>query len=82
LAIDKMFGQLQVPEADCAVTTATVDSQAGEAMSMGERTPVAAINAAASGRLEIAETVTNLLAADLEKLSDILLSANWMVAAN
>ncbi|MBK2024800.1 phosphoribosylformylglycinamidine synthase [Francisella philomiragia] len=79
---DQMVGPWQVPVADCAVTTATVDSQAGEAMAMGERTPVASINAAASGRLAIAETVTNLLAADIEKLSDIRLSANWMVAAN
>ncbi|OIN83073.1 phosphoribosylformylglycinamidine synthase [Francisella sp. TX07-6608] len=82
VARDQMVGPWQVPVADCAVTTATVDSQAGEAMAMGERTPVAAINAAASGRLAIAETVTNLLAADIEKLSDIRLSANWMVAAN
>ncbi|QWU99210.1 phosphoribosylformylglycinamidine synthase [Francisella salimarina] len=82
VARDQMVGPWQVPVADCAVTTATVDSQAGEAMAMGERTPVASINAAASGRLAIAETVTNLLAADIEKLSDIRLSANWMVAAN
>ncbi|QEO59986.1 phosphoribosylformylglycinamidine synthase [Francisella marina] len=82
VARDQMVGPWQVPVADCAVTTATVDSQAGEAMAMGERTPVAAINAAASGRLGIAETVTNLLASDIEKLSDIRLSANWMVAAN
>ncbi|AJI52505.1 phosphoribosylformylglycinamidine synthase [Francisella philomiragia] len=82
VARDQMVGPWQVPVADCAVTTATVDSQAGEAMAMGERTPVAAINAAASGRLAIAETVTNLLASDIEKLSDIRLSANWMVAAN
>lgn len=82
VARDQMVGPWQVPVADCAVTTATVDSQAGEAMAMGERTPVASINAAASGRLAIAETVTNLLASDIEKLSDIRLSANWMVAAN
>ncbi|MBK2357089.1 phosphoribosylformylglycinamidine synthase [Francisella hispaniensis] len=82
VARDQMVGPWQVPVADCAVTTATVDSQAGEAMAMGERTPVAAINAAASGRLAIAEAVTNLLASDIEKLSDIRLSANWMVAAN
>ncbi|MED7787849.1 phosphoribosylformylglycinamidine synthase [Francisella sp. 19X1-34] len=82
VARDQMVGPWQVPVADCAVTTATVDSQAGEAMAMGERTPVATINAAASGRLAIAETVTNLLASDIEKLSDIRLSANWMVAAN
>ncbi|WP_395166769.1 phosphoribosylformylglycinamidine synthase [Francisella salimarina] len=82
VARDQMVGPWQVPVADCAVTTATVDSQSGEAMAMGERTPVASINAAASGRLAIAETVTNLLASDIEKLSDIRLSANWMVAAN
>ena len=82
VARDQMVGPWQVPVADCAVTTATVDSQAGEAMAMGERTPVASINAAASGRLAIAETVTNLLASDIEKLSDVRLSANWMVAAN
>ncbi|QIV93925.1 phosphoribosylformylglycinamidine synthase [Allofrancisella frigidaquae] len=82
VARDQMVGPWQVPVADCAVTTATVDSQTGEAMAMGERTPVATINAAASGRLAIAEAVTNLLAADIQKLSDIRLSANWMVAAN
>ncbi|APC92378.1 MULTISPECIES: phosphoribosylformylglycinamidine synthase [Francisella] len=82
VARDQMVGPWQVPVSDCAVTTATVDSQAGEAMAMGEKTPVATINAAASGRLAIAEAVTNLLAADIEKLSDIRLSANWMVAAN
>ncbi|AJC48477.1 phosphoribosylformylglycinamidine synthase [Allofrancisella guangzhouensis] len=82
VARDQMVGPWQVPVADCAVTTATVDSQTGEAMAMGERTPVGMINAAASGRLAIAETVTNLLAADIKKLSDIRLSANWMVAAN
>ena len=82
VARDQMVGPWQVPVADCAVTTATVDSQSGEAMAMGERTPVAVINAAASGRLAVAETVTNLLANDIANLSDIRLSANWMVAAN
>ncbi|QLE79418.1 phosphoribosylformylglycinamidine synthase [Francisella sp. Scap27] len=82
VAREQMVGPWQVPVADCAVTTATVDSQSGEAMAMGERTPVATINAAASGRLAVAETVTNLLASDIASLSDIRLSANWMVAAN
>ena len=82
VARDQMVGPWQTPVADCAVTTTTVDSQTGEAMAMGERTPVAVINAPASGRLAIAEAVTNLLAADIEKISDIRLSANWMVAAN
>ncbi|AXA34529.1 phosphoribosylformylglycinamidine synthase [Francisella adeliensis] len=82
VAREQMVGPWQVPVADCAVTTATVDSQSGEAMAMGERTPVAVINAAASGRLAVAETVTNLLASDVQSLRDIRLSANWMVAAN
>ncbi len=82
VAREQMVGPWQVPVADCAVTTATLDSQSGEAMAMGECTPVAVINAAASGRLAVAETVTNLLASDVKSLRDIRLSANWMVAAN
>lgn len=82
VARDQMVGPWQVPVADCAVTTATVDSQAGEAMAMGERTPLAVINAPASGRMAVAETITNLLAADIKNISDIRLSANWMAAAN
>ena len=76
---DQMVGPWQVPVADCAVTLADYAGFAGEAMSMGERTPLAAINAAASGRMAVAEALTNLLAAPIE-LPRVKLSANWMAA--
>ena len=76
---DQMVGPWQVPVADCAVTLADFKGFAGEAMSMGERTPLASINAPASGRMAVAEAITNLLAAPIE-LSRVKLSANWMAA--
>src|SRR6185295_3409322 len=76
---DPMVGPWQVPVADCAVTLAAYDGFAGEAMSMGERTPLAALDAPASGRMAVAEAITNLLAAPIE-LSRVKLSANWMAA--
>ncbi|KQV48200.1 phosphoribosylformylglycinamidine synthase [Pelomonas sp. Root1217] len=76
---DQMVGPWQVPVADCAVTLADFNGFAGEAMSMGERTPLASVNAPASGRMAVAEAVTNLLAAPFE-LSRVKLSANWMAA--
>ena len=76
---DQMVGPWQVPVADCAVTLADYQGFAGEAMSMGERTPLAVVNAAASGRMAVAEAITNLLAAPIE-LSRVKLSANWMAA--
>jgi phosphoribosylformylglycinamidine synthase len=78
---DQMVGPWQVPVADCAVTTVSYDSYAGEAMSMGERTPLALIDGPASGRMAVAEAITNISATRIEKLSDIKLSANWMCAA-
>ncbi|PZP31343.1 MAG: phosphoribosylformylglycinamidine synthase [Roseateles depolymerans] len=76
---DQMIGPWQVPVADCAVTLADFKGFAGEAMSMGERTPLAAVNAPASGRMAVAEAITNLLAAPIE-LARVKLSANWMAA--
>jgi phosphoribosylformylglycinamidine synthase len=76
---DQMVGPWQVPVADCAVTLADFAGFAGEAMSMGERTPLAALDAAASGRMAVAEAITNLLAAPIE-LPRVKLSANWMAA--
>ncbi len=76
---DQMVGPWQVPVADCAVTLADYQGFAGEAMSMGERTPLAVVNAAASGRMAVAEAITNLLAAPIE-LPRVKLSANWMAA--
>ncbi|MNZ22756.1 Phosphoribosylformylglycinamidine synthase [compost metagenome] len=81
VARDQLVGPWQVPVADCAVTATSFDVYSGEAMAMGERTPLALLNAAASGRMAIGETVTNLAASKIEKLSDIKLSANWMAAA-
>ncbi len=78
---DQMVGPWQVPVADCAVTTVSYDSIKGEAMSMGERTPLALLDAPASGRMAIAEAITNIAATRIEKLSDVKLSANWMCAA-
>ena len=81
VARDQMVGPWQVPVADCAVTTVSYDSYRGEAMAMGERTPVALLDAPASGRMAIAEAITNIAATHIEKLSDVKLSANWMCAA-
>ncbi|OUS23055.1 phosphoribosylformylglycinamidine synthase ['Osedax' symbiont bacterium Rs2_46_30_T18] len=81
VARDQMVGPWQVPVADCAVTTASYQGYRGEAMAMGERTPLALVNAAASGRIAIGETLTNMAGAAIDDISDIKLSANWMVAA-
>ena len=76
---DQMVGPWQVPVADCAITLADHQGVAGEAMAMGERTPLAAIDAPASGRMAVAEAITNLLAAPIT-LDKVKLSANWMAA--
>ncbi|MDO9285469.1 MAG: phosphoribosylformylglycinamidine synthase, partial [Aquabacterium sp.] len=76
---DPMVGPWQVPVADCAVTLADYAGFRGEAMSLGERAPLAALDAPASGRMAVGEAITNLLAAPIE-LSRIKLSANWMAA--
>jgi len=81
VARDQMVGPWQVPVADCAVTTATLDSYYGEAMSMGERTPVALLDFAASARLAVAESLTNIAATNIGDIKRIKLSANWMSAA-
>ncbi|WP_432696361.1 phosphoribosylformylglycinamidine synthase [Marinobacterium sp. YM272] len=81
VARDQMVGPWQVPVADCAVTTSSYEGYTGEAMSMGERTPLALVDAPASGRMAIGETLTNLAGAPISDISDIKLSANWMCAA-
>ncbi len=81
VARDQMVGPWQVPVADCAVTTVAYDSYAGEAMAMGERTPVALIDAPASGRMAVGEAITNIAACRIDNLSDVKLSANWMCAS-
>jgi phosphoribosylformylglycinamidine synthase len=77
---DQLVGPWQVPVSDVAVTLADYHGHAGEAMAMGERTPVAVLDAPASGRLAVAEALTNILAADIDALADVRLSANWMAA--
>jgi len=77
---DQMVGPWQVPVADVAVSLSDYEGHTGEAMAMGERTPVAVLNAPASGRLAVGEAITNIAAADVRKLTDIRLSANWMAA--
>jgi phosphoribosylformylglycinamidine synthase len=78
---DQMVGPYQVPVADAAVTATSYDVYTGEAMAMGERTPIAVLDAAASARMAIAEALTNLVSAPIARLSDVKLSANWMAAA-
>ena len=77
---DPFVGPWQVPVSDVAVTISDFTSTAGEAMSMGERAPIALLDAPASGRMAVAEAITNIAAADIAKLSDVRLSANWMAA--
>jgi phosphoribosylformylglycinamidine synthase len=77
---DQMVGPWQVPVADCAVTAMSFEGYLGEAMAMGERTPLAVINAAASGRMAVGEALTNIAAAPIEEIGNIKLSANWMAA--
>jgi phosphoribosylformylglycinamidine synthase len=81
VARDQMVGPWQVPVADCAVTSSSFDAHCGEAMALGERTPLALLDAPASGRMAIGETLTNIAAARIGKMADIRLSANWMAAA-
>jgi phosphoribosylformylglycinamidine synthase len=80
-ARDQMVGPWQVPVADCAVTVSDLTGYTGEAMAMGERTPLALLSAAASARMAVGEALTNIAAARIGKLSDVKLSANWMAAA-
>jgi phosphoribosylformylglycinamidine synthase len=78
---DQMVGPWQVPVADCGVTLSSLTGFTGEALAMGERTPLALIDAAASARMAVAESLTNIAAARIGALSDVKLSANWMAAA-
>ena len=81
VARDQLVGPWQVPVADAAVTTTSLQGFTGEAMAMGERPPVALLNPAASARLAVAESISNIMSAKIDQISDIKLSANWMAAA-
>ncbi|WP_220746407.1 phosphoribosylformylglycinamidine synthase [Shewanella colwelliana] len=78
---DQMVGPWQVPVADCAVTASSFDSYTGEAMSMGERTPLALLDFGASARMAVAESIMNIAGSDIGSFKRIKLSANWMSAA-
>ena len=78
---DQMVGPWQVPVADCGITLRDYEGYAGEAMSIGERTPVAVLNSAAAARLAVGEAITNLLSSGVADLSGVKLSANWMAAS-
>src|SRR5213078_3323817 len=80
-ARDPFVGPWQVPVADCAVTLRDYEGYAGEAMAIGERTPLALLDAPASGRMAVAEAITNIAAARIASLAQVKLSANWMAAA-
>jgi phosphoribosylformylglycinamidine synthase len=82
VARDQMVGPWQVPVADVAVTTSSFDTYYGEAMAIGERTPVALLNHGAAARLAVAESLTNIAAANIGDIKRIKLSANWMAPAN
>ncbi|MCC6134089.1 MAG: phosphoribosylformylglycinamidine synthase [Gammaproteobacteria bacterium] len=78
---DQMIGPWQVPVSDVAVTATSFDAITGEAMAMGERAPLAVVNAPASGRMAVSEAITNIAAARIDQLGEVKLSANWMAAA-
>ena len=80
-ARDQCVGPWQIPVADCAITLAGYKTTRGEAFAIGEKAPLALIDAPASGRMAIVEALTNLAAARIDKLSDVKLSANWMAPA-
>ncbi len=80
VARDQMVGPWQTPVADCAVTSSAFNAYTGEAMAMGERAPIALIDAPASGRMAIGEAITNIAAARILQLEDIVFSANWIAA--
>lgn len=82
VARDQMVGPYQVPVADVAVTASGFNAYSGEAMAMGERTPLAVTSGPASAGMALGEAITNIYAADIQNVSDIRLSANWMAAAN
>ncbi len=81
VARDQLVGPWQMPVSDVAVTISDYTGYTGEAMAMGERSPIAVLDAAASARMAVAESLTNILAADIGDVSNVKLSANWMAAA-
>jgi phosphoribosylformylglycinamidine synthase len=81
IARDQFVGPWQIPVSDVAVTLADYETNAGEAFAIGERAPIALIDAPASGRIAIGEAITNIAAAKISDISNLKLSANWMAPA-
>jgi phosphoribosylformylglycinamidine synthase len=81
VARDQMVGPWQVPVADSAVTLHSFHGYAGEAMAIGERTPLAVVDSPAAARMAVTEAITNIASAPIDRISDVRLSANWMAAA-
>ena len=79
-ARDQLVGPWQMPVADCAITLSGYEGFVGEAMAIGERTPLALLDAGAAARMAVGEAITNLCAAPVESLHRVKLSANWMAA--
>ena len=77
---DQMIGPWQIPVSDIAVSASSYSARSGEAMAMGERTPLALLDAPASGRMAVGEAITNIVAAKIDDITNIKLSANWMAA--
>ena len=82
VARDPMVGPWQVPVADCAVTLSDFHAFSAEAMAMGERPPLALLDARAAARMAVAEALTNIAAADVARIEEVVLSANWMAACD
>ncbi len=80
VARDSMIGPWQVPVSDVGVSAADFKGHLGQALALGERAPIALLHPAASARMALGEAITNIAAADIKKLSDVVLSANWMAA--
>lgn len=79
---DQMVGPWQIPVADVAITCNGYSGYRGVALAVGERTPIAIINSAAAARMAVGEVITNIAAAVIDDIADIVLSANWMAAAD
>ena len=80
-ARDQFVGPWQVPVADVAVTTMGYQTLLGEAFAMGERAPLAILDAPASGRMAVGEAISNIAAAAIGPINKVKLAANWMAAA-
>ena len=80
VARDQMVGPRQIPVADCAVTLSGFEAFTGEAMAMGERTPLTLLDARAAARMAVSEALTNIASADVASIERVVLSANWMAA--